>query len=70
MIIEPGLLDSHDQLPRPLHHNLTAYALAAGTAGVTLLALSPTAEAQIVYTRPTRPSITIMKSSSISITTA
>lgn len=50
MIIEPGLLDSHDQLPRPLHHNLTAYALAAGTAGVTLLALSPTAEAQIVYT--------------------
>jgi hypothetical protein len=37
-------------LPRSLQHNLTAYALAAGTAGVTLLALSPAAEAQIVYT--------------------
>jgi hypothetical protein len=38
------------KLSHPLHRDLAAYALAAGAAGVSLLALAPPAEAQIVYT--------------------
>jgi hypothetical protein len=37
-------------LPAPLHQRLSNYALAASTAGVSLLALSQTADAEIVYT--------------------
>jgi hypothetical protein len=38
------------KLPDPLHHRLKAYALAASTAGVSLLALADSAQAKIVYT--------------------
>ena len=34
-----------------LHHRLTTYALVAGAAGVSLLALAPPSEAEVVYTR-------------------
>jgi hypothetical protein len=37
-------------LSKPLHRDLTVYALAAGAAGVSLLALASPANAQIVYT--------------------
>ncbi len=37
-------------LPKPLRRDLTVYALAAGAAGVSMLALAPPAAAQIVYT--------------------
>jgi len=38
------------KLSQPLHRDLTRYALAAGAAGVSVLALSSRSEAQIVYT--------------------
>ena len=38
------------ELPKSLHHQLKMYALAASAAGVGMLALSPPAEAKIVYT--------------------
>jgi hypothetical protein len=38
------------KLSRSLHQQLTMYALAAGAAGVGLLALAPPAEAKIIYT--------------------
>jgi hypothetical protein len=38
------------KLPQSLHSELTLYALAAGAAGVGVLALAPSADAQIVYT--------------------
>jgi hypothetical protein len=38
-------------LSDPLHHRLNLYALAAGSAGVSLLALTQSAEAKIVYTK-------------------
>jgi hypothetical protein len=38
------------QLSKSLHRDITTYALAAGAAGVSVLALSPPADAQIVYT--------------------
>jgi len=38
------------ELSKPLTHQLNMYALAAGAAGVGLLALSPSAEAKIIYT--------------------
>jgi hypothetical protein len=38
------------KLPQSLHHDLTVYALAAGAAGVSVLALAQPAQAQIVYT--------------------
>jgi hypothetical protein len=38
------------ELSNPLHRNLAAYALAAGAAGVSMLALAEPTEAQIVYT--------------------
>jgi hypothetical protein len=38
------------ELSKPLTHQLNMYALAAGAAGVGLLALAPLAEAKIVYT--------------------
>jgi hypothetical protein len=38
------------KLPQPLHSELTLYALAAAAAGVSVLALAPSADAQIVYT--------------------
>jgi hypothetical protein len=38
------------KLSKPLHRDLGAYALAAGAAGVSALALSAPADAQIVYT--------------------
>ena len=38
------------QLSDSLHHRLNAYALAAGAAGVSLLALAGPAQARIVYT--------------------
>jgi hypothetical protein len=49
------------KLPESLHHQLNMYALAAGAAGVSALALSSTSEAKIVYTpahvllQPTTP---------------
>jgi hypothetical protein len=45
------------KLSQPLHRDLAAYALAASAAGVTLLALAPPTEAQIVYT-PTHELLT------------
>jgi hypothetical protein len=39
------------QLPESLHKRLNAYALAASAAGVGLLALAQSAEAEIVYTK-------------------
>jgi hypothetical protein len=39
------------RLPVSLHHRLNAYALAASAAGVGVLALTPAAEARIVYTK-------------------
>jgi hypothetical protein len=38
------------EVSKPLHHKLSVYALAAGATGVSLLAFSQPAEAQIVYT--------------------
>jgi hypothetical protein len=38
-------------LSKPLHHDLTVYALAAGAAGVGMLALAPPADAEVVYTQ-------------------
>lgn len=38
------------QLSQSVHHRLNMYALAASTAGVSLLAMAPTASAKIVYT--------------------
>jgi hypothetical protein len=38
------------ELPKSLHQQLNTYALAAGAAGVGLLALAPPAEAKIIYT--------------------
>jgi hypothetical protein len=38
------------ELSRSFHHQLNMYALAAGAAGVSLLALSQPADAKIVYT--------------------
>jgi hypothetical protein len=38
------------KLSRPLHRDLSAYALAAGTAGVSVLALAQPADGQVVYT--------------------
>jgi hypothetical protein len=37
-------------LPAPLHQRLSAYALAAGAAGVSLVALAQPSEAEVVYT--------------------
>jgi hypothetical protein len=37
-------------LPQSIHHKLNMYATAAGAAGVGMLAISPPAEAKIVYT--------------------
>src|SRR5271167_317755 len=37
-------------LPESVHHQLSMYALAAGAAGVSVLALARPAEAKIVYT--------------------
>ena len=37
-------------LPRPIHHQLNMYALAAGAAGVSMLALAQPSQAKIVYT--------------------
>jgi len=37
-------------LSQSMHHQLNMYALAAGAAGVSVLALSPSSEAKIVYT--------------------
>jgi hypothetical protein len=45
------------KLSQALHADLAAYALAAGAAGVTWLALAPPADAQIVYT-PTHELLT------------
>ena len=39
------------KLPNSLHHQLNMYALAAGAAGVGMLALAPAAKAEIVYTK-------------------
>jgi hypothetical protein len=38
------------KLRQSVHHDLTAYALVAGAAGVSVLALTPASEAKIVYT--------------------
>jgi hypothetical protein len=38
-------------LSQSFHHRLNMYALAASAAGVTLLALAPTSEAEIIYTK-------------------
>jgi hypothetical protein len=38
-------------LPKSLHQRLNTYALAAGAAGVSALALAPAADAKIVYTK-------------------
>lgn len=38
------------KLRQSLHHDLTVYALVAGAAGVSVLALTPASEARIVYT--------------------
>jgi hypothetical protein len=38
------------ELSKPLHHELSVYALAAGAAGVSLIASSQLADAQIIYT--------------------
>src|SRR5579863_2039866 len=38
------------KLPDSLHRDLTSYVLAAGAAGVSVLALAPSSEGQIVYT--------------------
>src|SRR5579862_243153 len=38
------------QLPLGLHRDVSTYALAAGAAGVSALALAPQANAQIIYT--------------------
>jgi hypothetical protein len=50
--VKPSPLSSRppSNLPASVHQRLNAYALAAGAAGVSLLALAPTAEAKIVYT--------------------
>jgi hypothetical protein len=41
-------------LPDSIHHQLNMYALAAGAAGVSLLALAQPAEAKVVYTKTHR----------------
>jgi hypothetical protein len=38
------------KLRQSVHHDLTAYALAAGAAGVSLLSLAQPSEAEVVYT--------------------
>ncbi len=45
------------ELSGSLHHRLNSYALAAGTAGIGLLALTPAAMARIIYT-PTSKTLT------------
>jgi hypothetical protein len=49
------------QLPEPIHQRLNAYALAAGAAGVGVLALTQPVEARIVYT-PAHARISISQS--------
>jgi hypothetical protein len=46
--LQPGV---PSKLSDSVHHQLTMYALAASCAGVSLLALTPSAEAEIVYTK-------------------
>jgi hypothetical protein len=45
-----GSRKAASNLPESVHHQLNMYALAAGAAGVGMLALTPRAEARIVYT--------------------
>jgi len=44
------LIHTPSQFPSALHHNLNAYALSAAAAGVALLAVTPPADAEIVFT--------------------
>jgi len=43
------------KLSESVHHQLKMYALAAGTAGVSAIALAPPAEAKIIYTKTNTP---------------
>ena len=43
------------ELPKSLHHQLKMYALAAGAAGVSAIALAPPADAKIIYTKTNTP---------------
>jgi hypothetical protein len=57
------------ELSRSLHQQLNTYALAAGAAGVGLLALAPPAEAKIIYTPAHRVISQSIATISISTTT-
>src|ERR1700727_410444 len=46
----PGLRNTCSSLSKPVHQRLSAYALAAGATGVSLLALAQPSEGEIVYT--------------------
>jgi len=43
------------KLSKSVHHQLNMYALAAGAAGVSALALAPVANAKIIYTKTNTP---------------
>jgi hypothetical protein len=43
------------ELPKSLHQRLNMYALAAGAAGVSAIALAPRADAKIIYTKTNTP---------------